>query len=83
MEHKNAISRAAEAVGGQSALAKKLGCTPQAVQRMCSLGRVAAERVLTIERFSGVPRYELRPDLYPPPAKTRKAVSATSEQSAA
>jgi hypothetical protein len=28
--------------------------------------RVPAHMVLTLERISGVPRYELRPDLYPP-----------------
>jgi DNA-binding transcriptional regulator YdaS (Cro superfamily) len=26
-----------------------------------------AERVLDIERVTGIPRHELRPDLYPPP----------------
>ena len=61
----NAAARAAAAVGGQSALARALGCTPQAVQRMCSTGRVPAERVLRIEAVSGVARHELRPDLYP------------------
>jgi DNA-binding transcriptional regulator YdaS (Cro superfamily) len=30
------------------------------------VGRIPAERVLPIERVTGVPRYELRPDLYPP-----------------
>jgi len=62
---KNAAARAANAVGGQSALARILGCTPQAVQRMCATGRVPAERVLQIEAASQVPRHELRPDLYP------------------
>lgn len=61
----NAISRAAEKLGGQSALARALGITPQAVQRMCATGRVPAGRVLSIERLSGVSRHELRPDLYP------------------
>lgn len=63
--NENAATRAAAAVGGQSALARILGCTPQAVQRMCSTGRVPAERVLSIEAASGVSRHELRPDLYP------------------
>lgn len=61
----NAAVRAAAAAGGQSALARELGCTPQAVQRMCATGRIPAERVLRIEQVSGIPRHELRPDLYP------------------
>ena len=63
--NENAATRAASAVGGQSALARILGCTPQAVQRMCATGRVPAERVLAIEAASGVSRHDLRPDLYP------------------
>ena len=72
MEH-NAISRAAFIAGGQSALARALGCTPQAVQRMCASGRVPAERVLLIEKITKVARHELRPDLYPVPRKRTAA----------
>lgn len=63
----NAIERAAQIVGGQSALARKLGCTPQAVSKMCSTGRVPAERVIPVEQATegAVTRHELRPDLYP------------------
>ena len=35
--------------------------------------RVPAERVLEIERETGVSRHELRPDLYPPPNEGRAA----------
>lgn len=63
----NAIARAAQLAGGQSALARKLGCTPQYVSKMCSSGHVPAERVLPVEAAvnSAVTRHELRPDLYP------------------
>lgn len=61
----SSISKAAEKVGGQAALAKRLGITSQAVNRMCATGRVPAERVLAIEEATGVSRHELRPDLYP------------------
>lgn len=69
----NAISRAAFIAGGQSALARALGCTPQAVQRMCASGRVPAERVLLIEKITKVARHELRPDLYPVTRKRKAA----------
>lgn len=69
----SAIRTAAEKVGGQSALARYLGCTPQAVQRMCALGRVPAERVLRIEQVSGVSRHDLRPDLYPRSSRKKKS----------
>ncbi|HIE4430006.1 TPA: transcriptional regulator [Burkholderia multivorans] len=73
----HAIERAAQLVGGQSALARKLGCTPQAVSKMCSTGRVPAERVLPVEAATDgrVTRYELRPDLYP----SEPAVATTSQ----
>lgn len=63
----NAIQRAAELAGGQSALARKLECTPQAVSKMCITGHVPAERVIPIEAAVDrqVTRHELRPDLYP------------------
>lgn len=60
-----AIQKAAKAAGGQSALARSLKVTPQAVQKMCATGRVPAERVLDIEKLTGVLRSDLRPDLYP------------------
>ena len=28
--------------------------------------KIPAERVLEVERFTGIPRHELRPDIYPP-----------------
>lgn len=62
---KNAAEKAAAKIGGQSALARVLGCSPQAVQRMCATGRVPAERVLAIEAATGVSRHQLRPDIYP------------------
>jgi DNA-binding transcriptional regulator YdaS (Cro superfamily) len=37
---------------------------------MCATGRVPAERVLSIEAATGVPRHELRPDLYPLESKS-------------
>lgn len=67
MQPDSAIKRAVNHAGGQSALARTLGVTPQAVQRWCSEGRVPACRVLDVERAveKSVTRNELRPDIYP------------------
>ncbi len=56
------ISKAAKAVGTIAALARKIGITRSAI---CQWDRIPAERVIEIERATGVPRQELRPDLYP------------------
>lgn len=63
----SAISRAVQLMGSQSALARKLKCTPQAVQKWEKTGKVPAERVIPIEEAveRQVTRTELRPDLYP------------------
>lgn len=68
----NAATKAAQAVGSQSALARAIGCSPQFVQQMCAKGRIPAERVLAIESASGISRHELRPDLYPEEGEAEK-----------
>lgn len=63
---KEALLTACEKAGGQSALARALGLRSQGtVSGWIAKGRVPAERVLQIEQKTGVPRYALRPDLYP------------------
>lgn len=61
----NIMQRAASTVGGSAALARKIGISPQAVQQWCKAGKPPANRVLNVEHITGVPRYELRPDIYP------------------
>ena len=57
------LERAIEKAGGLVKLAGALGVTKQAVSQW---DEVPPLRVLAVERASGVPRHELRPDLYPP-----------------
>lgn len=57
-----ALKRAVENVGGQAKFARLIGVTAQAVSQW---DEVPPLRVLAVERVSGVPRHELRPDLYP------------------
>ena len=70
-----ALDDAKTAAGGNTGLAKLLcgegiRITPQAISQW---SKVPAERVLTVERLTGVPRHDLRPDLYPPPASEADA----------
>lgn len=57
-----ALERAVANVGGQAKFARLIGVTAQAVSQW---DEVPPLRVLMVERISGVPRHELRPDLYP------------------
>ena len=58
------VQKGAEIAGGLGRLATQLGITHQAFY---SWRRVPAERVIDFERVTGIPRHEIRPDLYPHP----------------
>lgn len=62
---KSSIQMAVLAIGGQSALARAVNVTPQAVQHWVKAGRVSHKKTIEVERVSGIPRHELRPDIYP------------------
>lgn len=59
------MDRIIKAAGGQSELARRLDIRQQSVYYWIQRGRVPAERVLEVERVTGVPRHQIRPDLYP------------------
>ena len=56
-----AIRLAIEAVGGHRKLARLLGINHQSI---ASWDRIPGERLIEIEILTGVPREQLRPDLY-------------------
>jgi len=59
----DALTMAKEFAGGSVKLARLLKVTSQAIGQW---RRVPADRVLAVERATGVARHELRPDIYPP-----------------
>ena len=61
----SAVRRAVEIAGGQRALGQLLGVSQQAVGQWLSNDRIPANRVVQIAQATGIPRHELRPDLYP------------------
>jgi len=56
-----ALQEAIRCAGGMHALGRKLGITHQAIAQW---RRVPAERVLEVERLTGISRYRLRPDVF-------------------
>ncbi len=71
------IAKAVKAKGSISALARSIGITRAAI---CQWERIPAGRVVEIERLTGVPRQELRPDLYEPAPDQSNAPAASSER---
>lgn len=61
----NIVDRAIEAAGSVKALADALDIKVQAIYEWRKYGKIPPLRVLDIERITGIPRHELRPDFYP------------------
>jgi DNA-binding transcriptional regulator YdaS (Cro superfamily) len=57
-----ALKLAIEQAGGYRALARKLGIRYQSIQ---SWQQIPAERVIAVEKITGLAREMLRPDIYP------------------
>lgn len=63
----SALMRAIDQAGSQSAFARLLGVAQQTVSDWVNKRRpLPAEHVLLVERETGVPKEQLRPDIYPP-----------------
>lgn len=68
-----ALERACEAAGGQKSLADRIGTTQSQVWYWLKRSKrgVPAEFAAKIEEATGVPRSELRPDLWPESVEAR------------
>jgi DNA-binding transcriptional regulator YdaS (Cro superfamily) len=67
-----ALTKAIKAAGSIAKLARMIGIRPQAISQWDT---VPYNRVIAIERFTGVSCHELRPDLYPMPHLQVRAAS--------
>jgi DNA-binding transcriptional regulator YdaS (Cro superfamily) len=65
MRQPKIVKQAIRAAGSGAALGKALGLTRQAIYQW---ERIPVEHVLLIERLTGLPRHQQRPDIYPDPA---------------
>ncbi len=68
MNNIHIVSRVLAAAGGPSALAGKLGIRAPSIY---SWTRVPAGRAAAVEAATGIPRHELRPDLWHAPEVAR------------
>lgn len=74
-----ALLRAIEVAGSQSKLAAICGCTtPNIWQHVRKKRPLPAEFVLKVEAATAIPRWELRPDIYPMDLPAGPAAHAAS-----
>lgn len=60
----HALRRAVDLKGSQSALARDIGFTQGSVWRWLNGTQVPAEAAIAIEKSTGVPKEEIRPDIF-------------------
>jgi DNA-binding transcriptional regulator YdaS (Cro superfamily) len=57
------VKQAIKAFGSKAKTARALGVTRSAISQWRN---IPVNRVIDIEKITGIPRAELRPDIYPP-----------------
>jgi len=67
MSEQTPLEKAIQAAGSQQKLADLLGIKSPSITEWRSRDRVPAERCRAIEAATGVPRHELRPDVFDAP----------------
>lgn len=64
------VSDLIEQSGGVTKFARELGVPVATVSSWGLRNQIPVKRVIDVERLTGVPRHDLRPDIYPPQAAT-------------
>ena len=74
------LQEAIELVGTQAKLGKAAGCSQNAIHHAKKKGRVTADMAVGIERATNgeIPRWRLRPDLWPVPVPTPQGRDAAA-----
>lgn len=72
------IQRAIEIAGGLTALGNAIGVSAQAVSRWKINNCVPLDRVIAVEQVTGVPREQLRPDVFSAPRPPIRATNAAA-----
>lgn len=67
------VSDIIKTTGGVTKIACELGVPVATVSSWGLRNQVPATRVLDFERITGVPRHEIRPDIYPSPQSDEAA----------
>lgn len=62
---KTGLQAAIEVAGGYRALARKIGVTHSAIMQWTAIP--VGKRLFDVERVTGIPREQLRPDIYDAP----------------
>ena len=71
---KKSLNKAIVAAGGITALARALDVSTQRVWNWLNRdGKAPAEYAVEIERITGVPCWEIRPDIFPPERFAKEA----------
>jgi DNA-binding transcriptional regulator YdaS (Cro superfamily) len=73
MRNTSPIQTAIRALGGDERFRAALGVGKRTLAYIKAGKRISAERAVKIETLTGVPRHELRPDLWAPPSKQEAA----------
>jgi len=69
------VSEAVRIAGGLGRLGDQVGVSAQAVYRWRREGQIPVDRVLDVERATGIPREKLRPDVFGAPRPRPRARS--------
>lgn len=81
MNHRKIVKRAIKAAAGPAKLAREITQLAKArgkpdevisLQAVSQWTRIPVDRVRDVEQITGIPRHELRPDIYDPPEFVRQ-----------